>query len=324
MYLLEAMSGGNDPVLFMFGVLFVFVIIISIASIKIISQSTVGIVERLGKFNKKIETGPNFLVPFIDSLKTIVDLREQVIDFPPQAVITKDNVTMQIDTVVYFKVTDPINFIYEISNPISAIENLTATTLRNIIGDLDLDETLTSRDIVNTKLRTILDEATDSWGIKVNRVELKNIMPPRDIQDSMERQMRAERQKREAILTAEGMKQASILEAEGRKQAAILNAEADKEANIRRSEGEKEAQILKATGEAEAIIRVQEATAQGTKAVLEAIKSAAPTAEVINLKGIEALEKMAQTESTKIVIPSEAVSLLGSITGVKEMLGGKK
>ncbi|HCC06604.1 MAG TPA: peptidase [Clostridiales bacterium] len=308
----------------MFGGIFLFVIIVAIASVKIISQSTIGLIERLGKFHKKAETGVNFLIPFLDNMKAVIDLREQVIDFPPQAVITKDNIAMQIDTVIYFKVTDPVNFIYQISNPLNAIENLTATTLRNIIGDLDLDGTLTSRDIVNTKLREILDVATDPWGIKVNRVELKNIMPPRDIQDSMERQMRAERLKREAILTAEGQKLAAITTAEGLKQAAILNAEADKESNIRRSEGEKEAQILRATGEAEAIILVQEATAKGNKVVLDAIKAADPSAAVISIKGIEALEKMAQSNSAKLIIPSEAVSLLGSIAGVKEMLSGKK
>ncbi|HBY20030.1 MAG TPA: peptidase [Clostridiales bacterium] len=308
----------------MLGVVFIFIVIVAISSVKIISQSTVGIVERLGKFHRKADTGINFIIPFLENMKTVIDLREQVIDFPPQPVITKDNIAIQIDTVVYFKVTDPINFIYEIANPISAIENLAATTLRNIIGELDLNGTLTSRDIVNTKLRTILDEATDQWGIKVNRVELKNIMPPRDIQDAMEKVMRADRQKQAAILEAEGLRQSTILEAEGRKQSAILNAEADKEANIRRSEGDKEAQILRATGEAEAILRVQEATAAGNKMVLEAIKEAAPTAEVINLKGIEALSKMAESESSKIIIPSEAVSLLGSITGIKEMLSGKK
>jgi len=326
MFLLDYMSssGGIDPVLMMLGVVFIFIVIVAISSVKIISQSTVGIVERLGKFHRKADTGINFIIPFLENMKTVIDLREQVIDFPPQPVITKDNIAIQIDTVVYFKVTDPINFIYEIANPISAIENLAATTLRNIIGELDLNGTLTSRDIVNTKLRTILDEATDQWGIKVNRVELKNIMPPRDIQDAMEKVMRADRQKQAAILEAEGLRQSTILEAEGRKQSAILNAEADKEANIRRSEGDKEAQILRATGEAEAILRVQEATAAGNKMVLEAIKEAAPTAEVINLKGIEALSKMAESESSKIIIPSEAVSLLGSITGIKEMLSGKK
>jgi len=323
MVLLNSMS-SQDPILMMFGGIFLFVIIVAIASVKIISQSTIGLIERLGKFHKKAETGVNFLIPFLDNMKAVIDLREQVIDFPPQAVITKDNIAMQIDTVIYFKVTDPVNFIYQISNPLNAIENLTATTLRNIIGDLDLDGTLTSRDIVNTKLREILDVATDPWGIKVNRVELKNIMPPRDIQDSMERQMRAERLKREAILTAEGQKLAAITTAEGLKQAAILNAEADKESNIRRSEGEKEAQILRATGEAEAIILVQEATAKGNKVVLDAIKAADPSAAVISIKGIEALEKMAQSNSAKLIIPSEAVSLLGSIAGVKEMLSGKK
>lgn len=303
-----------------FVVIFLFVVIFAFSSIRIIRQSNVGIVERLGTFHKKAETGINFLVPFIDSMRAIIDLREKVIDFPPQPVITKDNVTMQIDTVVYYKVTDPIFYTYEIANPISAIEYLTATTLRNIIGELDLDETLTSRDIINSKLRSILDEATDKWGIKVNRVELKNINPPKDIQDAMEKQMRAERQRREAILRAEGQKSAAILEAEGSKEAAILKAEAEKEANIRRAEGERQSQILRAQGEAEAFLAVQAAKAEGLKKLYMAIKESEPNEAVLAIRSMEALEKIADGQSSKLVLPSEAVSLLGSIKGIKEIL----
>ncbi|WP_058485411.1 SPFH domain-containing protein [Defluviitalea phaphyphila] len=303
-----------------FGVIFFFVIILGFSSIRIIRQASVGIVERLGTFHRKAETGVNFLIPFIDSMRTVIDLRERVIDFPPQPVITKDNVTMQIDTVVYYKITDPIFYTYEIANPIAAIEYLTATTLRNIIGELDLDETLTSRDIINTKLRTILDEATDKWGIKVNRVELKNINPPKDIQDAMEKQMRAERQRREAILRAEGQKRSAILEAEGEKQAAILKAEAEKEANIRKAEGEKQAQILKAEGEAEAFLAVQTAKAEGLKKLYMAIKESEPDQAVLAIRSMEALEKIAEGKSSKLILPSEAVSLLGSIKGIKEVL----
>lgn len=303
-----------------FGLIFLFVVIFAFSSIRIIRQSNVGIVERLGTFYKKAETGINFLVPFIDSMRAIIDLREKVIDFPPQPVITKDNVTMQIDTVVYYKVTDPIFYTYEIANPISAIEYLTATTLRNIIGELDLDETLTSRDIINSKLRSILDEATDKWGIKVNRVELKNINPPKDIQDAMEKQMRAERQRREAILRAEGQKSAAILEAEGSKEAAILKAEAEKEANIRRAEGERQSQILRAQGEAEAFLAVQAAKAEGLKKLYMAIKESEPNEAVLAIRSMEALEKIADGQSSKLVLPSEAVSLLGSIKGIKEIL----
>ncbi|NLK99013.1 MAG: SPFH/Band 7/PHB domain protein [Epulopiscium sp.] len=303
-----------------FGLIFLFVVIFAFSSIRIIRQSNVGIVERLGTFHKKAETGINFLVPFIDSMRAIIDLREKVIDFPPQPVITKDNVTMQIDTVVYYKVTDPIFYTYEIANPISAIEYLTATTLRNIIGELDLDETLTSRDIINSKLRSILDEATDKWGIKVNRVELKNINPPKDIQDAMEKQMRAERQRREAILRAEGQKSAAILEAEGSKEAAILKAEAEKEANIRRAEGERQSQILRAQGEAEAFLAVQAAKAEGLKKLYMAIKESEPNEAVLAIRSMEALEKIADGQSSKLVLPSEAVSLLGSIKGIKEIL----
>lgn len=307
------------PIIF-FSILVIFILVVTFSSIKIVKQSTVGIVMRLGRFHRKAETGITFLVPFIDSMYTIVDLRERVFDFDPQAVITKDNVTMQIDTVVYFKVTDPVFYVFEIANPMSAIENLTATTLRNIIGELDLDETLTSRDLINTKLRVILDEATDPWGIKVNRVELKNIIPPKDIQDAMEKQMRAERQRRESVLRAEGLKAAAVLEAEGAKEAAILNAEAQKEAMVRTAEGEKTSQVLRAEGEAEAIRQVQEAKAYGIKAVYQAIKESEPDDAVLAIRSMEALEKIAEGESSKLVLPSDAVSLLGSFKGIKEVM----
>ncbi len=306
--------------IFAFSLFFIFLIILSLSSIRIIRQSTVGIVERLGSFHKKAETGINFLIPFIDRMKAIVDLRERVIDFPPQPVITKDNVTIQIDTVVYFKVTDPVFYVYEIANPIAAIEYLTATTLRNIIGELDLDETLTSRDIINSKLRVILDEATDKWGIKVNRVELKNINPPRDIQDAMEKQMRAERERREAILRAEGEKSSAILRAEGHKEAAILKAEAEKEANIRRAEGEKQSQILKSEGQAKAILNIQTAKAEGLKRMLIAMKESQPDESVLAIRSMEALEKIAQGKSSKLILPSEAVNLLASVKSIKEVL----
>lgn len=293
----------------------IFVLIIGFSSIKIIKQSTVAIVERLGKYHKTAQQGINIIIPFIDSFRYIIDLREQVVDFPPQPVITKDNVTMMIDTVVYYQVTDPFRYAYEIASPILAIENLTATTLRNIVGELELDETLTSRDIVNTKLRSILDEATDKWGIKVNRVELKNILPPKDIQDAMEKQMRAEREKREAILRAEGQKTAAILEAEGKKQAAILNAEAVREAQIREAEGEKQAKILQAQGEAEAILMVQKAFADS----LVMIKQAAADDKVLALKSLEALKELGDGQATKIIIPSDLAGLGGVFAALKEV-----
>lgn len=316
-------------------VLIVVVVAISLTCIRVIKQSKVGIIMRLGKFQKVAETGVHFLIPFLDKMAYVIDLREIVIDFPPQPVITKDNVTMQIDTVVYYKVTDPVRYVFEIANPIAAIENLTATTLRNIIGELDLDETLTSRDIINVKMRTILDEATDKWGIKVNRVELKNIMPPHDIQVAMEKQMRAERERREAILQAEGNKSAAILQAEGEKQSAILTAEAKKEAMVRVAEGEKESAILvaegeaeairqtaiaKAQGEAEMIKRTQMATAEGLKLVFSAMKESDIDNNILALKSMEALEKMAQGKSTKLVLPSEAVNFLGTFKGIKEVM----
>lgn len=305
-------------------IVLVFILILSFSSIKIIRQSSVGIIMRLGKFSRKAETGINFIIPFIENIYKIVDLREVVIDFPPQPVITKDNVTMQIDTVVYYRVTDPVYYIFEIANPISAIENLTATTLRNIIGELDLDETLTSRDIINTKLRVILDEATDKWGIRINRVELKNILPPKDIQEAMEKQMRAERQRREAVLTAEGQKRASVLLAEGEKQSTILNAEARKESLVRAAEGQKQADILRAEGEAAAILKMQQAKAEGLKYVFTAIKESDIDDNMLALRSMEALEKIAESDSSKLVLPSDAINFLGTFKGIKEVMSSDK
>ncbi|NLV16421.1 MAG: SPFH/Band 7/PHB domain protein [Syntrophomonadaceae bacterium] len=289
-------------------VLLIFVLIVLFRSIKIIGQATVGIVERLGKFHGRAERGINIIVPIIDRFRAIVDLREQVVDFPPQPVITKDNVTMQIDTVIYYQVTDPFRYIYEIANPLMAIENLTATTLRNIVGDLELDATLTSRDVVNTKLRVVLDEATDKWGIKVNRVELRNIMPPQDIQQAMEKQMRAEREKRESILRAEGLKSAAILTAEGEKQSAILQAE-----------GVKEATILQADGEAQALLKVQKAFADS----LVMIKNAGADEKVIALKSLETIKEMGDGTATKLFIPSDLAGLGGALGALKEIWSDK-
>lgn len=300
--------------------LLIFILILCFSSIKLVRQSTVGIVLRLGKFSRRAETGVNFIIPFIEQMYRTVDMREVVIDFPPQAVITKDNVTMQIDTVVYYKITDPVYYVFEIANPISAIENLTATTLRNIIGELDLDETLTSRDIINTKLRVILDEATDKWGIKVNRVELKNILPPKDIQEAMEKQMRAERQKRESVLTAEGKKQAAVLMAEGEKESTILRAEASKESLVRTAEGQKLADILKAEGEAIAILKIQEAKAAGMRSVFAAIKDSGVDDNILAIRSMEALEKIAEGDSSKLVLPSDAINFLGTFKGIKEVM----
>ena len=309
-------------------VIILIAVILSISCVKVIKQSKVGIVMRLGKFQKKADTGVHFLIPFLDQMAYVIDLRENVVDFPPQPVITKDNVTMQIDTVVYFQVTDPVRYVFEIANPISAIENLTDTTLRNIIGELDLDETLTSRDLINTKMRSILDEATDKWGIKVNRVELKNIMPPQDIQVAMEKQMRAERERRESILQAEGEKQSSILKAEGEKQSAILKAEAKKEAMVREAEGEKQSRILRAQGEAESIRQIAQAKAEGEatiiKNVFKAMKESDIDDNMLALKSMEALEKIAESDSTKLVLPSDTVNFLGSFKGIKEVLSNDK
>ncbi len=292
----------------------VVLLIVLISNIHIVPQANAYVVERLGSYFVTWSNGLHFKVPFIDRISKKVNLMEQVVDFPPQSVITKDNVRMQIDTVVYFQITDCKLYAYGVTNPIFAIENLTATTLRNMIGELDLDGTLTSRDTINTKMRSILDQATDAWGIKVNRVELKNIIPPREIQDAMEKQMKAERERREAILRAEGEKNSAILVAEGRKQSAILDAEAEKQAAILRAEAVREAHIREAEGEAEAIIKVQEATAAGLKMLNEA----KPTKEVLTLKSYEALTKVADGQATKLIIPSDLQSIAGLATTIAE------
>ena len=292
----------------------VIVLIILISNIAIVQQSYAYVIERLGAFHKVWSVGPHIKVPFIDRIARRVSLKEQVLDYPPQPVITKDNVTMQIDTVVYFQITDPKLYTYGVEHPMAAMETLTATTLRNIIGDLELDQTLTSRDVVNTKMRAILDEATDPWGIKVNRVELKNILPPADIQSSMEKQMKAERDRRQAILQAEGQKKSAILIAEGEKESAILRASAEKEAAILKAEAEKQAAILKADGEAQAILAVQKAMADS----LEMLNQKAPNDQVIKLKSIEAMQKIADGKATKIIIPSEMQGLVGMANGLVE------
>ncbi|HWQ74740.1 MAG TPA: SPFH domain-containing protein [Syntrophomonas sp.] len=297
-------------------VLVLFVILIAVSAIRIIRQATVGIIERLGKYHKTAEQGINVIIPFIDRFRAIVDMREQVVSFAPQPVITKDNVTMMIDTVVYYQVTDPFRFTYEIANPIMAIDNLSATTLRNIVGDLELDQTLTSRDLVNNKLRAILDEATDKWGIKVNRVELKNILPPQDIQTAMEKQMRAEREKRQAILLAEGQKTAAILEAEGEKQSTILKAEAVKEAAIRTAEGSRQAKILEAEGEAQAILNVQKAFADS----LVMIKNADADDKVVALKSLDAIKQLGEGQATKLIIPADLAGIGGVFAALKEVV----
>ncbi len=283
-------------------------------SVKIVRQSEEGIVERLGRFHKRMTSGLNFLIPFIDRQRARLDMREKVIDFPPQPVITKDNVTMQIDTVVYFQITDSVKYTYEISNPIPAIENLTATTLRNIIGELDLDETLTSRDLVNSKLRIILDEATDKWGIKVNRVELKNIMPPRDIQEAMEKQMRAERERRETILRADGDREAAIRRAEGNKRSAILNAEGVRQKTILHAEAERQKRILEAEGEAAAILNIRKAMAEG----IRLITGANPDKEYLALEALKSMEHVADGKSTKIILPNEMANVFGYLAGLSE------
>ena len=296
------------------GALVAIVIGIIVSNIAVVQQSYAYVIERLGAFQTVWGVGLHFKVPFIDRVARRVSLKEQVLDYPPQPVITKDNVTMQIDTVVYFQITDPKLYAYGVEQPMAAMETLTATTLRNIIGDLELDQTLTSRDVVNTKMRAILDEATDPWGIKVNRVELKNILPPADIQSSMEKQMKAERDRRQAILQAEGQKKSAILIAEGEKESAILRASAEKEAAILRAEAEKQAAILKADGEAEAIRKVQQALADS----LEMLNEKAPNDQVIKLKSIEAMQKVADGKATKIIIPSEMQGLVGMASGIVE------
>jgi regulator of protease activity HflC (stomatin/prohibitin superfamily) len=292
------------PEIIGFIVLVVVLIIVVVANIKIVPQANAFVLERLGAYSATWNTGLHVKLPFLDRIARKVSLKEQVVDFPPQPVITKDNVTMQIDTVVFFQITDPKAFTYGVERPLAAIENLTATTLRNIIGDLELDESLTSREIINTKMRSILDEATDPWGIKVNRVELKNIMPPSEIQDAMEKQMKAERQRRESILRAEGEKKSAILVAEGKKQSVILEAEAAKESAIRRAEGE-----------AKAIVTVQTATADGIKRIIEA----APTKEVLTLQSLEAFKEAANGPANKIIIPSEIQGIAGLVSSLTEI-----
>lgn len=302
-------EGGLIALVVALAAIVLFAIIVLARCIVIVPQAHTVIVQRLGKYHKTLQAGFHMLAPIIDSKAKVVSLKETVADFKPQPVITKDNVTMQIDTVVYFQITDPKLYTYGVDNPLNAIENLSATTLRNLIGDLELDQTLTSRDTINQRMRLILDEATDPWGIKVNRVELKNILPPRDIQEAMEKQMRAERQKREAILTAEGEKQAAILTAEGKKEAAILNAEATRIQAVKEAEGQ-----------AEAILRIAEAQAEGIRRINEAN----PNPGYLTLKGFEALEKVAEGQSTKIVVPSDIANVTGLLASLKETLANNE
>lgn len=298
------------------GIVLVIIIVIAIANIRIVPQAQAYIIERLGTYYTTWHTGIHIKLPFFDKIRSKISLMEKIADFDPQDVITKDNVKMRIDTVVFYQITDCKLYTYGVERPQTAIENLTATTLRNIIGELELDNTLTSRDIINSRMRTTLDEATDPWGIKVNRVELKNIIPPKEIQDAMEKQMKAERERREKILIAEGTKAADILTAEGRKQAMILDAEAQKQQQILLAEAEKEARIRRAEGEAEAILRVQEASAEGIKKINEAD----PSQAVIAIKSLEAFEKAADGKATKIIIPSEIQSLAGLSASLKEII----
>lgn len=305
----------------------IFILIVIVSCIKIVPQAQVYVIERLGAYYQSWETGIHFLVPFFDKVSKKVSIKEQVVDFKPQPVITKDNVTMQIDTVIFFQVTDAKQYTYGVERPLSAIENLSSTTLRNIIGELELDSTLTSRDVINTKITAILDQATDRWGIKVNRVELKNILPPREIQDAMEKQMKAERERRQVMLVAEGEKNSQILVAEGQKQSQILVAEAQKQAEILRAEAEKQAMILRADavrqqkileaqGEAESITMVQQALADS----IVKLNNANPNAQVIQLKSLEAFAKVADGKATKIIIPSEIQGLAGLATSIKELV----
>ena len=295
----------NLPQIIIISAVVLIVLIILIRNIRVVQQARAAVIERMGAYSTTWGVGIHFKIPFIERVARMVSLKEQVVDFPPQPVITKDNVTMQIDTVIFFEITDPKLYTYGVENPLSAIENLTATTLRNIIGELELDQTLTSRDLINSKMRTILDEATDPWGIKINRVELKNIMPPKEIQNAMEKQMKAERERREAILRAEGDKKSAILEAEGEKESAILRADA-----------KKQAAILEAEGQAEAIVKLQKATADGIRLINEANASEA----VIKLRALEAFKAAANGKATKIIIPSEIQSLAGLATAFKESI----
>lgn len=301
-------------------VLLAVIIALVIANIKIVPQAHSYVIERLGAYSASWSVGLHFKIPFIERIAKRVNLKEQVVDFPPQPVITKDNVTMQIDTVVYYQITDPKLYTYGVDMPMSAIENLTATTLRNIIGDMELDESLTSRDVINTKMRSILDEATDPWGIKVNRVELKNIIPPAGIREAMEKQMKAERERREAILRAEGEKKSAVLVAEGEKESRILQAEAEKASQILKAEADKEAAIRIAEGEAEAIRNVQKATADGIRMLNEA----APTQGVLTIKSLEAFEKAADGKATKIILPSEIQGIAGLAASLKEIVSDDK
>lgn len=303
---------GIGPVLFVFAII---ILVILATSIKIVPQAQAFVVERLGGYQATWDVGVHFKWPVFDRIAERVDLKEQVVDFPPQPVITKDNVTMDIDTVVFFAITDPKLYAYGVNNPRMAIENLTATTLRNIIGELELDETLTSRELINTSMRVTLDEATDPWGIKVTRVELKNIVPPLAIQEAMEKQMKAERERRESIINAEGEKRSAILVSEGNKESAILNAQGEKEAAILRAEAKKEATIREAEGEAEAILALQKATAEGIRFINEA----APNKEVIQLRSLEAFVKAADGKATKIIIPSDIQGLAGLVTSLTEV-----
>lgn len=300
-------------------ILLVIVAVVAVSCIHIVPQAKAYVVERLGGYQSTWDVGLHFKVPFIDRIARKVSLKEQVLDFPPQPVITKDNVTMRIDTLIFFQITDPKLYTYGVENPIMAIENLTATTLRNIIGELDLDETLTSREIINTKMRSSLDTATDPWGIKVNRVELKNIIPPQPIQEAMEKQMKAERERREAILRAEGEKKSTILVAEGNKESVILDAEAEKQAAILRAEAKKEATIQEAAGQAEAILKIQQANADG----LRMLKEANPDNAVLQIKSLEAFAKAADGKATKIIIPSEIQGIAGLTKSIAEIAADK-
>ena len=312
-------ASGGILVLMWFLLFLILVILIAASCVKVVPQAKAFVVERLGGYQATWSTGIHFKAPFIDRVAKKVNLKEQVVDFPPQPVITKDNVTMRIDTVVFFQITDPKLFAYGVENPIMAIENLTATTLRNIIGDMELDETLTSREIINTKMRAALDIATDPWGIKVNRVELKNITPPAAIQEAMEKQMKAERERRESILIAEGEKKSTILVAEGKKESAILDAEAEKQAAILRAEAQKEKMIREAEGEAEAILKVQKANADG----IRFLKEAGADETVLTMKSLEALAQMADGKATKIIVPSDLQGLAGLATSLKEIMSEK-
>ena len=298
----------------------IIIIVILIKNIRVVQQARAYVIERLGAYSTTWNVGLHFKIPFFERVAKVVSLKEQVADFPPQPVITKDNVTMQIDTVVYFQITDPKLYTYGIEHPMVAIENLTATTLRNILGDLELDQCLTSRDVINSKMRSILDEATDPWGIKVNRVELKNILPPKEIQNAMEKQMKAERERREAILQAEGAKQSQILVAEGDKQSAILRADAEKQSAILQAEGARQARILQAEAEAEAILKVQQATAEGIRLINES----APCDAVLKIKALEAFAAAADGKATKIIIPSEIQGIAGLAEGIVETVKSPK